>query len=79
MSGIFHRMREMYRKEGGAFPDPILNLSWDYTNPVDPDPEELAKDMNGRALVDIKDAAGAVTLRGGQLLDGLGAIQHCGE
>ena len=40
MSGIFHRMREMYRKEGGAFPDPILNLTWKYTNPTDPDPEE---------------------------------------
>ena len=24
MAGIFHRMREMYRKEGGAFPDPIF-------------------------------------------------------
>ena len=43
MAGLFHRMREMYRKEGGAFPDPILNLTWDYTNPVDPDPEELAQ------------------------------------
>ena len=31
-------MREMYRKEGGAFPDPILNLTWDYTDPVDPGP-----------------------------------------
>ena len=33
MSAIFHRMREMYRKEGGAFPDTILNLTWNYTNP----------------------------------------------
>jgi formate dehydrogenase-N alpha subunit len=38
MSGIFHRMREMYRKDGGAFPDPILNLTWNYTDPVNPDP-----------------------------------------
>ena len=52
----------MYRKEGGAFPDPILNLTWNYTNPVDPDPEELAKDMNGRALADLKDATGAVDI-----------------
>ena len=37
-------MRDMYRKDGGAFPDPILNLAWNYTNPTDPDPEELAKD-----------------------------------
>ena len=50
----------MYRKEGGAFPDPILNLTWNYTDPDEPDPEELAKEMNGRALVDLKDADGAV-------------------
>jgi formate dehydrogenase major subunit len=78
MTGIFHRMREMYRKDGGALPDPILNLTWNYTNPIDPDPEELAKDMNGRALVDIKDAAGAVTLRAGQLLDGFAQLRDDG-
>ncbi|MDB5474875.1 MAG: formate dehydrogenase, alpha subunit [Phenylobacterium sp.] len=78
MSGIFHRMRELYRKEGGAFPDPILNLTWDYTNPTDPDPEELAKDMNGRALVDIKDPSGAVTLHAGQLLDGFSQLRDDG-
>ncbi len=79
MSGIFHRMRELYRKEGGAFPDPILNLSWAYTNPTDPDPEELAKDMNGRALADITDATtGAVTLHAGQLLDGFSQLRDDG-
>ena len=45
----------MYRKEGGAFPDPILNLTWNYTDPNEPDPEELAKEMNGRALADLKE------------------------
>jgi len=78
MSQIFHRIREMYRKDGGAFPDPILDLTWDYTNLVDPDPEELAKDMNGRALADIKDASGAVTLRAGQLLDGFAQLRNDG-
>ena len=78
MSGIFHRMREMYRKEGGAFPDPILNLTWNYTNPVDPDPEELAKDLNGRALTDIKDTTGAVTQRAGQLLDSFSQLRDDG-
>ena len=78
MAGIFHRMREMYRKEGGAFPDPILNLTWNYTNPVEPNPEELAKEMNGRALVDIQDSSGAVTLRAGQLLDGFAQLRDDG-
>ncbi len=78
MSGLFHRIREMYRKEGGAFPDPILNLTWNYTNPTDPDPEELAKDMNGRTSVDIKDPTGAVTLKAGQLLDGFAQLKDDG-
>jgi formate dehydrogenase major subunit len=78
MSGIFHRLREMYRKQGGAFPDPILNLAWNYTNPASPNPEELAKDMNGRALVDLKDESGAVTLRAGQLLDSFAQLRDDG-
>jgi formate dehydrogenase major subunit len=78
MSGIFHRMREMYRKEGGAFPDPILNLTWNYTNPTDPNPAELAKDMNGRARVDIKDPSGAITLHAGELLDGFAQLRDDG-
>src|SRR5260370_9742850 len=78
MSGLFRRLREMYRKDGGAFPGPILNLTWNYTNPIDPDPEELAKEMNGRALVDIKDQTGAVTLHAGQLLDGFDQLRDDG-
>jgi formate dehydrogenase-N alpha subunit len=78
MAGIFHRMRELYRQEGGAFHDPILNLTWDYTDPIDPNPEELAKDMNGRALVDLKDASGAVTVHAGKLLDGFAQLRDDG-
>jgi formate dehydrogenase major subunit len=78
MSGIYHRMRELYRKEGGAYPDPILNMTWDYTDPTDPDPEELAKDMNGRALADLKDATGAVTVAAGKLLDGFAQLRDDG-
>jgi formate dehydrogenase major subunit len=78
MTQIFHRMREMYRKEGGAFPDPILNMTWNYTDPTSPDPEELAKDMNGRALVDLKDANGATTVQAGKLLDGFAQLRDDG-
>jgi formate dehydrogenase major subunit len=78
MSGIYHRLREMYRKEGGAFPDPLLNLTWNYTNPVDPNPEELAKEMNGYALADLKDPSGAVTVHAGKLLDGFAQLKDDG-
>ena len=57
MSQIFLRMRELYRRDGGAFPDPILNLSWGYEDPNDPTAEELAKEINGRALTDLADPA----------------------
>jgi formate dehydrogenase major subunit len=57
MAQIFLRMRELYRKEGGAFPDAILNLTWDYHDPNEPSAEELAKELNGRALVDLTDPA----------------------
>ena len=78
MAGIYHRMKALYEKEGGAFPDALLNLSWNYTDKAEPDPEELAKDMNGRTLVDIKDANGAVTLKAGQLLDGFAQLRDDG-
>jgi formate dehydrogenase major subunit len=78
MSGLFRRMRAMYAKDGGAFPDPILNLTWNYTNPIEPGPDELAREMNGKALVEVKDASGAVTLRAGQLLDGFAQLRDDG-
>ena len=78
MSGIFHRMREMYRRDGGAFPDPILNLTWNYTDPTEPDPEDLAKEMNGRTLTDLKDESGAVTRHAGLLLDGFAQLRDDG-
>ncbi len=78
IAGLFHRLREMYRKDGGAFPDPVLNLTWDYINPVAPDPEEMAKEMNGRALADLKDAKGQVVLKAGQQLDGFAQLRDDG-
>jgi formate dehydrogenase major subunit len=78
MAGLFHRLREMYRKDGGAFPDPLLNLTWDYINPVDPDPEDMAKEMNGRALTDLKDAKGQTLVKAGQQLDGFAQLRDDG-
>lgn len=55
MAGIFTRMRELYRAQGGAFPDPIVNLSWPYVAPAGPTPEELAQEYSGKALKDLAD------------------------
>jgi formate dehydrogenase major subunit len=55
MAQIYKRLKALYQKEGGAFPDPIVNLTWNYKDPDEPTPAELAKEMNGSALADVPD------------------------
>src|SRR5580698_10325033 len=52
---IFLKVRELYQKEGGKFPDPILNLTWPYVNAQHPALGDVAKEMNGKALADLTD------------------------
>ena len=46
MGQIYLRLKALYQKECGAVPEPILNLTWNYKNPGEPSPDELAKEMN---------------------------------
>ena len=55
LARIFLKVRELYQKEGGKFPDALLNASWPYTNPNNPSLAEVAKEINGKALADVKD------------------------
>ena len=57
MAQIYRRLRALYEKEGGPFPDPILNLTWNYQDPNEPTPEELAKELNGYAVEALHDPA----------------------
>jgi formate dehydrogenase major subunit len=70
LARIFLKVREMYRDEGGKFPDPILNLAWNYTVPQNPSLSEIAKELNGRALADIEDKATGQTIKAGQQVPG---------
>src|SRR6266568_1183916 len=47
LARIFLRVKELYQKEGGKFPDPLLNLTWAYTTPENPSLAEVAKEING--------------------------------
>jgi len=80
MAGIFLKLRELYRKEGGAFPDPILNLTWGYKIPHAPSPEEIAKEFSGKALADIPDPKekGKTLRKAGEQLDGFAQLQDDG-
>src|SRR6184192_2284683 len=74
LSRIFLRVRELYQKDGGAFPDPIVNLAWNYTDPLHRSFVELAKEINGRALADITDPSSGQTIKAGQQLPGFAAL-----
>jgi formate dehydrogenase major subunit len=55
MASIFLKVRELYQKEGGVLPEPILSLNWPYRIPAAPAAEEIARETNGVALADIPD------------------------
>jgi len=55
VSQIHLRLKELYRKEGGKVPEPILNLEWRYADPNEPSPHELAKELNGYVVEDVAD------------------------
>lgn len=57
MAQIHLRLRALYEKEGGPFPDPILNLTWNYQDRNEPTAEELAKELNGYAVETLTDPA----------------------
>jgi formate dehydrogenase major subunit len=81
MAQLHLRLKELYRKEGGAFADPILNLQWPYADPGDPKAEEIAKEINGRALGNVMDAADPtkVLVEAGKLLPGFAALRDDGS
>lgn len=54
---IFRRLKALYEKEGGAYPDAMKALTWEYANPDEPSPEELAREINGKVLEDVPDPA----------------------
>jgi formate dehydrogenase major subunit len=55
---LFLKIRELYRKEGGAAPEPLLNMAWDYATPECPALVEVAQEINGQDLNAAKQVAG---------------------
>jgi len=78
LSQIFLKVRELYKKEGGKFPDPILNASWAYTIPTSPSLAEVAKEINGKAWAEISDEKTNLSLKAGQQIPGFAALRDDG-
>jgi len=81
MAQLHLRLKELYRKEGGAFPDPILNLHWPYRVPDEPQPDELAKEMNGYVVSTVTDPLDPtkIVLEKGKQLDGFAQLRDDGS
>ena len=78
LAGIFSRLREMYARDGGAVPEQVLNMRWDYLTPDNPAPEEVAQENNGKALADLLDADGKVVVKKGELLSSFAQLRDDG-
>ena len=81
MAGIFLKLKAMYKEKGGAFPDPILNLTWAHKDPYDPAPDELAKEYNGKALTDLADPKDPTKIirKAGEQLDSFAQLRDDGS
>jgi formate dehydrogenase major subunit len=79
LARIFLKVRELYKAEGGKFPDPILNLAWNYTIPENPSLAEVARELNGRAVEDFTDKASGQNIKAGQQLAGFAFLRDDGS
>lgn len=87
MARLFVKLRELYAKEGGTLPEPVAALSWPYVIPTRPSPQEVLREINGRALKDVlappdpnnPDAPRAVLVRAGDQMPSFALLQADGS
>jgi formate dehydrogenase major subunit len=81
VADLFQRIRALYEKDGGAFPEPIVKLHWPYRKARSPAPEELAREFSGYALADVTDPKDPtkVLARAGEQLATFGHLRDDGS
>lgn len=81
MAHLYQLLKKMYAKDGGAFPDPILKLSWPYRIADEPSPEELLMEISGKALGDLMDPKDLAKLqvKGGDQLPSFAFLRDDGS
>jgi formate dehydrogenase major subunit len=75
---IFLRVRALYAEDPGKFPDPILKLTWSYTDPSNPSLSDVLKEINGKALADLEDPVTKQQIKAGQQLPGFAWLKDDG-
>jgi formate dehydrogenase major subunit len=81
IADLFNRIKASYVKDGGAFPDPIVNLTWPYKIPHSPSGQEIAMEYNGRALTDLVDPKDPTKIlaKAGEQVSGFGLLRDDGS
>ncbi len=81
IGSLFIKLREMYAKDGGKNPEPIMKATWNYANPNLPSAEELLREISGRALTDVVDPKDKTKtlVKAGEQLAGFGLLQDDGS
>ena len=80
MAELFHKLRGMYEKDGGTAKEPFLATDWSYKDPLNPSPQELIGELNGRSLVDVANPQDPTKplFRSGDLLSSFGQLKDDG-
>lgn len=87
MARLFMKLRGMYAKDGGTMPEPVAALSWQYVNANVPSPQEVLREINGRALKDVlgpvdpknPDAPRPVVVKAGEQMPNFALLQDDGS
>jgi formate dehydrogenase major subunit len=79
LSDLFVRIRALYEEEGGPGAEPLLAVDWSYADPAYPNPDELLRELNGKALADVRGPDGAVIRRAGEQLNSFGEMRDDGS
>ncbi len=84
---LYQKLKSLYTKEGGALPEQLLNLTWNYGfkhadgSIHSVDPHLVAKEINGSFLEDVPDKKTPLKLIGkkGELAGGFAQLQADGS
>jgi formate dehydrogenase major subunit len=50
LADLFNRVKKLYQDKGGKFPDPINAVTLSYKDPLKPELDEIAQEINGKDL-----------------------------
>jgi formate dehydrogenase major subunit len=81
LARIVLAVKELYKKEGGALPEAIAALDWNYSRPANPDLGEVLKEVNGKAVADVTDEKDEkkILKAAGLQLDGFSQLRDDGS